>query len=282
MESKSETIKELLGALSKAQGEMGVALKDSDNPFFHSTYADLASVWDVARGPLSKYGLCIIQIPEILVDGIVLITVLGHSSGEFITSRYPITPMKQARDQGWVLSNDPQSIGSAITYAKRYALAAMLGIATSDDDDDGEKAMGRDKPGEKPAPQKAVSKITKPAPKKDPELLPTVSPTPEMVKEMMFPTCTPVGVAPATVDTTMTPEEVAAVFPGAVVDPPAPAPAPDEKLFNNLYTGLALMAESKSKLKVRMWWSQNVQRMSALPAAQVQILRDFANSVGKK
>jgi len=281
MESKSETIKELLGALSKAQGEMGVALKDSDNPFFHSTYADLASVWDVARGPLSKYGLCIIQIPEILVDGIVLITVLGHSSGEFITSRYPITPMKQARDQGWVLSNDPQSIGSAITYAKRYALAAMLGIATSDDDD-GEKAMGRDKPGEKPAPQKAVSKITKPAPKKDPELLPTVSPTPEMVKEMMFPTCTPVGVAPATVDTTMTPEEVAAVFPGAVVDPPAPAPAPDGNLFNNLYTGLALIAESKSKLKARMWWSQNVQRMSALPAAQVQILRDFANSVGKK
>lgn len=290
MESKSESIKELLSALSKAQGEMGVALKDSDNPFFHSTYADLASVWDVARGPLSKYGLCIIQIPEILIDGIVLITVLGHSSGEFITSHYPITPMKQARDQGWILSNDPQSIGSAITYAKRYALAAMLGIATSEDDDDGEKAMGREKPGEKPAPQKAVSKLTKISPRK--AGTPSV-PSPEMVKKMMAgpePSVPPpVPVPEATVPaeaTTMTPAEVAELFTGSVVQPPPPPPAMTEEeegvLFNTLYSELASVADTKSTLKARLWWSNNVGKITKLPAERVQILRDFVNSIKNK
>lgn len=290
MESKSESIKELLSALAKAQGEMGVALKDSNNPFFHSTYADLASVWEVARGPLSKYGLCIIQIPELLGEGIVLITVLGHSSGEFITSRYPITPMRQARDQGWMFSNDPQSIGSAITYAKRYTLAAMLGIATSEDDDDGEKAMGRDKAEEKPAPQKAVSKLTKIPPKK--VEAPSV-PSPEMVKKMMAgpePTASaPVPVTETTVPagaTTMTPAEVAELFTGSVVQPPPPPPAMNEReigvLFNALYSELASVADTKSTLKARLWWSNNVGKITKLPAEQVQLLRDFVNSIKNK
>ena len=141
MENRSDTIGKLAEALSKAQGMIKGAIKDSENPYFRSLYADLASVWDACREPLSKNGLSIIQITEIIDLKPVLKTILLHESGEWISGTYPIMPMRQAKDTGWVASEDPQSMGSALTYGRRYTLAAMVGIAP--EDDDGEGAMGR-------------------------------------------------------------------------------------------------------------------------------------------
>lgn len=128
---KSEQINELATALSKAQAEMKGAIKDSKNPFFKSSYADLSSVWDACRGPLTKNGLSIVQTncgdsPETLT----VCTTLLHSSGQWISSQLTGKPVK----------NDPQAIGSAYTYYRRYALAAMVGV--SPEDDDGNSAYG--------------------------------------------------------------------------------------------------------------------------------------------
>src|SRR5947207_7171688 len=126
--NQSENINELASALSKAQGEMQAAIKDSINPFFKSKYADLGSVWDAARPVLSKYGLCIIQGTEIFNEKIVMVTILAHSSGQWIKSLLPLNPSK----------NDCQGVGAAITYLRRYCLSAIVGVVC-DDDDDGNK-----------------------------------------------------------------------------------------------------------------------------------------------
>lgn len=123
---------ELFTALAKAQAEMTGALTDSKNPFFKSKYADLASVWNAIRIPFTKQGLCVIQTMHLNADKeLVLVTTLGHSSGQAISSESPIRPVK----------NDPQGLGSAITYMRRYALAAIAGVYQIDDD--GEHAMAR-------------------------------------------------------------------------------------------------------------------------------------------
>lgn len=122
----------LFEALSKAQGKIENALKDKKNPFFKSSYADLASVWDACREPLSSNGLAIIQTIEGTKESMCLNTWVGHSSGQWMKSKLPLIVMK----------SDPQSVGSALTYARRYALSALVGIC-ADEDDDGEKAMGR-------------------------------------------------------------------------------------------------------------------------------------------
>jgi len=140
----SSEISELLTALSLAQGAIENAVKDSDNPYHKSHYSDLASVRNAIRKPLMENGLSVIQGTEISCDGeMILVTMLGHKSGQWIKCFYKIMP-GQSRSGGFMLSNDPQSIGSAITYGRRYMLMAMTGVAP--DDDDGEKAMGRDKP----------------------------------------------------------------------------------------------------------------------------------------
>ena len=129
--NRSESIKELATALSKAQGAIKHAEKDGLNPHFKSSYATLASVLDAAKVPLASNGLCVSQHVQ-GGDNLVLETIVMHSSGEWISSTMPI-----------ILSrNDMQALGSTITYAKRYAYAAIVGIA-SGDDDDGEAAVGR-------------------------------------------------------------------------------------------------------------------------------------------
>ncbi len=165
---KSESIVKLAEALSKAQGMMENASKDVDNPFFHSSYADLASCWDVCRKPLSDNGLSIVQSPMVIEGGIRLKTILLHSSGEWIACEYPIEPMRQVKENRdakatWETSRDPQSMGSAVTYARRYCLCAMVGIAS--EDDDGEGAVGRPKNGKSPeseplSPEEASKKLT--------------------------------------------------------------------------------------------------------------------------
>jgi hypothetical protein len=126
--NKSESIKNLAAALVKAQLAMGSAKKDSNNPFFKSKYADLAEVVSVVKEPLLKNGISFLQI--VTADGVE--TTLIHESGEFISGTTPVVVAK---------ANDPQALGSAITYSRRYGLQAMLGIPA--EDDDGEKAMGR-------------------------------------------------------------------------------------------------------------------------------------------
>jgi hypothetical protein len=139
---KPEPIGQLATALALAQGEIEGAKKDANNPFFHSKYADLASVWDACRTALSKNGLAVVQIPGMSDDGRVTVkTILMHKSGESIDGVLSVKPIYIDKDGKEVVCNDPQGIGSAITYARRYALAAFVGVAP--EDDDGNKASGR-------------------------------------------------------------------------------------------------------------------------------------------
>lgn len=122
---KSEQIDKLATALAKAQAEIKGAVKDSANPFFKSNYADLQSVWDAIREPLSKNGLAVIQTTEAATpEHLELVTTLVHSSGQWIEGRFPIIALKR----------DPQAIGSATSYARRYSLAAIVGVYQTDDD----------------------------------------------------------------------------------------------------------------------------------------------------
>ena len=120
----SPSIAALAGALSKAQGQFEHAKKDADNPFFKSKYADLASVIDAARPHLAANKLAVIQPTKRTSEGLLLVTLLTHESGEYIGGEYPIKPTK----------DDPQGMGSALTYARRYAFSAITGIASEDDD----------------------------------------------------------------------------------------------------------------------------------------------------
>jgi hypothetical protein len=127
----SENIAEISAAMAKAQGAIEGANKNSTNPHFKNKYADLAAVWDACREPLSANGLAVLQIPDETPAGMMLVTMITHSSGQWFRSSYSVRPVK----------NDPQGVGGAITYARRYTLMAMVGIAP--EDDDGEAAMGR-------------------------------------------------------------------------------------------------------------------------------------------
>lgn len=130
---KSEQVNELAAALAKAQGQLEGAKKSSNNPFFKSKYADLAECWNTCREALTANEISVIQMPEEINENgrLNITTMLAHSSGQYISSTLTMTVTKL----------DPQAIGSAITYGRRYALAAMVGLAQ--EDDDGEKAMAR-------------------------------------------------------------------------------------------------------------------------------------------
>ena len=141
---KSENIGQLAKALSQAQGQMQPAKKMSENPYFRSRYADLAQVIEVARKPLTNNGLAISQLVFPELEYVEIQTVLMHESGEWIASNIRLQPIKA----------DPQGMGSAITYARRYAYAAILGIAS--EDDDGECATGRDMKATNASPYKAT------------------------------------------------------------------------------------------------------------------------------
>ncbi len=128
----SSTIAELATALSVAQGQFSNAKKDAKNPFFKSSYADLASIVDVIRPVLTANGLAVTQLVLPDENCATLETLLIHKSGEWIKSTIKLKPTR----------NDPQGMGSAITYARRYALSAIVCIAT-EEDDDGNKASAK-------------------------------------------------------------------------------------------------------------------------------------------
>lgn len=143
MKSSEET-NELALALCLAQSQMGGAVKDSANPFFKSSYADLTSVIKAIKQPFADNGLSYTQFP-ISVDGRVGVsTRLMHVSGQWIESEFALPIVKQ----------DPQASGSAITYARRYALQSIAGIPTADDD--AESAMLRNVPDNKITDEKVI------------------------------------------------------------------------------------------------------------------------------
>lgn len=125
---------ELAFALAKVQGAIVPPKKDTANPFFKSKYADLAGVWESVRGLLSSNGLAFLQLPTADGQRVSVTGKLMHVSGESIEST--IT--------GNAADTKPQSIGSCITYLRRYQMSAMLGIAA--EDDDGNAASGNDAP----------------------------------------------------------------------------------------------------------------------------------------
>ena len=121
---KSETLDKLATALSKAQSEMKGAAKKSVNPFFNSGYADLHTVIESSFPSLTKYGLSVIQGNESQPGEFFVTTMLLHESGQWIKSRLKM-PIEKAT---------AQSVGSVITYGRRYGLSAITGIAQYDDD----------------------------------------------------------------------------------------------------------------------------------------------------
>lgn len=128
--SKSESQKMLFSALAKMQSTVGGAKKDALNPHFQSKYADLSSVWEAIREPLTSNGLCLLQELHPCEGGLLLEATLGHISGEWrsSTAYFPIESAK---------ITNPQVVMSALTYARRGQLMALVGIAPIDDDGEG-------------------------------------------------------------------------------------------------------------------------------------------------
>ncbi|MEY2655502.1 MAG: hypothetical protein RLZZ524_2530 [Pseudomonadota bacterium] len=155
--NQSPSIGALAGALAKAQAEMVAAEYDRENPHFRSKYATLASVWDACRRPLALNGLAVIQASEWLDGRVIVTTTLAHASGEWISTSLSLKPLK----------DDPQGVGSAITYGRRYTLASVAGV-TADDDDDGNAASA--------APRKPAERKPTPAPAPKPAAPPPPQP----------------------------------------------------------------------------------------------------------
>jgi len=130
---KSESIKNIAIALCAFQGEVEAIQKTATNPFFKSSYADLADILNVIRQPLVKNGLSFVQFPK---DKCGLNTVLMHTSGEWMSESFEMKPTK----------DDPQGAGSVITYQRRYALGAILGLNIDKDDDGNHGSIPNKKP----------------------------------------------------------------------------------------------------------------------------------------
>lgn len=171
-EGDQNSIGNLAAALAAAQGAIKGAAKDKTNPHFKSQYADLTAVWDACREALSKNKIAVIQAPEVYEGKLILHTTLAHSSGEQISGTFPVTPVQ----------NTPQGIGSAMTYARRYSLASMVGVAPEGDDDDGNAGSagtptnGATKDTSPPAQvkEKARPRIVEPAPAQQARVLPKI------------------------------------------------------------------------------------------------------------
>lgn len=129
-QTRSRDLNELAAALAKAQGEIEGAIKDKSNPAFRSKYADLGAVWDAIREPFSKNGLSVVQFPRRDGNSVEVETVLLHASGQWMSGTFSVPTAKQ----------DAHGFGSATTYARRFSLSAVCGVAPVDDD--GNAAVG--------------------------------------------------------------------------------------------------------------------------------------------
>jgi hypothetical protein len=126
--NQSETIGELAKALCVVQAQLRPAKMDAENPFFKSKYATLESCWNACRDLLASNGLAIVQSPGSDGNGRIEVrSILMHTSGEWIASTVSLKPVK----------DDPQAAGSAISYGRRYGLISLVGLVSSEDEDDG-------------------------------------------------------------------------------------------------------------------------------------------------
>jgi hypothetical protein len=146
-------MEQLAKALSAAQAEFGTVPQSGMNPFHKSKYSTIEDYVNAAKPILAKHGLSISQAPNLMDGQFVLTTILMHQSGEHLASNQPIFSVKQ----------DAQSMGSAITYARRYAYGAVLGMASGDFDDDGNAATA--KPTKQANPPKTQTPAKSAAPK---------------------------------------------------------------------------------------------------------------------
>jgi hypothetical protein len=136
---QSNDLKEIAVALVELQSKIKPAPKKSENPYYHSRYADLTTVWDSVRDFLKPCGLAVIQtFSQSDINCINITTTLLHSSGQYLRGVLTLP----------ILKPDPQAAGAAITYGRRYSLSAILGITFDEPDDDAETAMHRDKKAE--------------------------------------------------------------------------------------------------------------------------------------
>lgn len=150
---RSDQIDQLGIALAKAQAEIEGAKKEGVNPHFRSKYADLGSVWEACRDALTKHGLSVVQIPGYDGNLVSVVTVLIHASGQYISGQLCM-PLQKA---------GPQAVGSSITYARRYALMAFVGIAPEDDDGNAAQKHYNEQPRQTTAPAKQYKPPLNPA-----------------------------------------------------------------------------------------------------------------------
>ena len=149
--NKSENINELATALAKAQGAMRFAIKDANNPFFKSKYADLSSVVEAIRDSLAGNGLSYMQhLHPSEKHEVVVETVILHASGQWISCGTVAIPVNK---------NDAQGYGSALTYARRYSLSAAVGVVADDDDGNAAAAAAPKAQAPKPAPTPMPTKV---------------------------------------------------------------------------------------------------------------------------
>jgi hypothetical protein len=150
----SEQINEIAAALATAQTEVKNAKANSTNPHFRSTYADLESVREACMSALNRQGIAVLQCPVMQEERHAgVITRLIHKSGQWIEGELLMN----------VVKNDPQGVGSCITYARRYSLAAFAGVATEDDDGNAASTPPAAPQAQRPAPRATVRPAAKPA-----------------------------------------------------------------------------------------------------------------------
>lgn len=140
---RSDELNQLFAALSIVQGKLKPVALDTTNPFFKSEYASYQACRVEAQPHLAEAGLAVFHVPCILPDGRpALECFLTHKSGQWMSGIYPLNPVK----------NDPQSLGSATTYAKRYSFKAMVGLFDKEDDDGNAATQGPKTESPKPPP----------------------------------------------------------------------------------------------------------------------------------
>lgn len=150
MINHSDQISNLAAALLKAQQAIGHALKSADNPYYKSRYADLTVVIESVKEPLNSNGITFLQAVDENSEGRPVVdTILLHESGQYLSTRTPVFCKKP---------DDPQAFGSGVTYSKRYALQAILGLPTEDDDAEGAMARNRKQGDKEPAKYKKSTK----------------------------------------------------------------------------------------------------------------------------
>lgn len=149
----SELINEFAKAMAEAQKQMRPAAKDGLNPHFKSRYSNISSIWEAIRSPMTSNGLTVLQDVITEEKSVSVVTRIIHHSGQWVEFGPLGIPL---------MKFDAQSIGSATSYAKRYALCAAIGVVSDEEDDDGEKAQSRDA---------KIKEYPKPDPAKVKELL---------------------------------------------------------------------------------------------------------------